>query len=102
MAMRDLGAGRAVCVPALPERGVHQGGGRHGPLGIRVSHAGAQLRSTCALAPVGPQLSRATPLCGSHPIVAHDVSCHLITTPRKPRLSLFTTLLFRLTKPDPF
>ena len=35
-------------------------------------------------------------------MVAHDVSCHLITTPRKPRLSLFTTLLFRLTKPDPF
>ena len=35
-------------------------------------------------------------------MVAHDVSCHLITTPRKPTLSLFTTLLFRLTKPDPF
>ena len=33
-------------------------------------------------------------------MVAHDVSC--ITTPTNPRLSLFTTQLFRLTKPDPF
>ena len=38
----------------------------------------------------------------SQPTVALGVSCHLITTPRKPTLSLFTTLLFRLTKPDPF
>ena len=35
-------------------------------------------------------------------MVAHGVSYHLIRTPRKATLSLFTTLLFRLTKPDPF